>query len=85
MTPEEYILLDSPELVERVGLTWNGEGYGLLLCLGDDGRRCTVGTADVGYFKMLLDAPASARASLVLDPELFPITRQGWPGDPDFE
>jgi hypothetical protein len=81
MTPREYAIADTPELVAALGRAPSPGGWGLLFCTNDDGTRWTLGTQDVAYWRMLRDATPEARAGLELPPDTFPFRRPGWPDD----
>ena len=64
------------------GLEPTQSGYGLLLCLDDDGRRVTRATEDVAYAQLIASRVGTATLErLEVPATTFPVVRDGWPDD----
>ncbi len=79
LTPCEYAIA-SPDIAAEMGL--DAREYGVLMCEREDGHRVTL-VGDADYTRMLIHASPSARASVEIPSERYPIERDGWPPDWD--
>lgn len=81
-TPREYLEVRDSGEARVMGLEWQGQPYGVLLCEDSSGGKFTLVTEDIAFHRMLTGASPDTRASLEIPPGKYPLVRPGWPGEP---